>query len=78
MLLFCIYLPLILVQVMPLLSHHNEELACEVLAFLKAILYSGNPHVQKAWEEEVKIWGERLFHIMQKLLHTAAFTHRER
>lgn len=69
---------LILVQVMPLLSLRNEELAYEVLAFLKAILYSGNPHIRKAWEKEVKVWGERLFHTMQKLLHTAAFTYRER
>lgn len=63
---------------MPLLSLRNEELAYEVLAFLKAILYSGNPHIQKAWEKEVKVWGERLFYTMQKLLHTAAFTYRER
>jgi len=75
MLLFCVYLPLILVQVMPLLSHHNEELACEVLAFIKAILYSGNRQVQKAWMTEVK--EERLFHAMQKMLRTAAITHRE-
>ena len=65
-------------QVIPLLSQHNEELATEVLAFLEAILHCGNRYVQKGWEEVAKMGEERLFHTMQKMLHTAAIIHRER
>ena len=66
------------IQVIPLLSHHNEELTCEVLAFLKVILYSGNHEVQKHCVEVMRKREGGLFHTMQKMLHSAATIHRER
>ena len=34
-------------RVLSLLAHPSEEVVCEVLAFLKAMLYSGNRRVQE-------------------------------
>lgn len=62
----------------PLLSHPNDEIVREVLAFLKAILFSGNRDVQKGLEYLLHTREEGLFTTMQGLLTNAAMTHRER
>lgn len=62
----------------PLLSHPNDEIVREVLAFLKAILYSGNHHVQRGMEHLLTTREERLFSTMQALLTHAAITYKER
>ena len=65
-------------QVIPLLSHPNDEIVREVLAFLKAIMFSGNRHVQEGMAHLLSTREERLFTTMQGLLTHAAITHRER
>ena len=65
-------------QVIPLLSHHNDEIVREVLAFLKAILFSGNRHVQEGMKHLLFTREEHLFSTIQELLTHAAVTHRER
>lgn len=62
----------------PLLSHRNDDIVREVLAFLKAIMFSGNRHVQEGMEHLLSTREEHLFTTMQKLLTYAAVTHRER
>ena len=39
-----------MLQVAPLISHHNEAVAREALSFLKALLFSGNRTVQEGFE----------------------------
>ena len=65
-------------QMIPLLSHPNDEIVREVLAFLKAILFSGNRDVQEGLEYLLHTREEGLFTTMQGLLTNAAITHRER
>jgi len=65
-------------QVIPLLSHPNDEIVREVLAFLKTIMFSGNRHVQEGMAHLLSTREERLFTTMQGLLTHAAITHRER
>ena len=67
-----------LFQVIPLLSHPNDEIVREVLAFLKAILFAGNRHVQQGLEYLQHTREDGLFTTMQGLLRNAAITHRER
>ena len=67
-----------LFQVIPLLSHPNDEIVREVLAFLKAILFAGNRHVQQGLEYLQHTREDGLFTTMQDLLTNAAMTHRER
>ena len=65
-------------QVVPLLSHPNDEIVREVLAFLRVMLYSGNRTVQKGFEHLLHTREERLFTTMRSLLQHAAITYRER
>ena len=65
-------------QVTPLLSHPNDEIVREVLAFLKTIMFSGNRHVQEGMAHLLSTREERLFTTMQGLFTNAAITHRER
>ena len=60
------------------MSHSNDEIVREVLAFLKAILFSGNRHVQEGMAHLLATREERIFIMMQGLLTHAAITHRER
>ena len=71
-------LTIYLSQIIPLLSHPNDEIVREVLAFLKAILFAGNRHVQKGLEYLLHTREEGLFTTMHSLLTNAAITHRER
>ena len=68
----------LLLQVVPLLSHPNEEIIREVLAFLKVMLYSGNRNVQRGFEHLLETREERLFTTMKGLLQHAAVTYIER
>lgn len=65
-------------RVLPLLAHPSEEVVCEVLAFLKAMLYSGNRHVQEGMNVVFDTREETLFKIMGRLFHNAAITFEER
>lgn len=65
-------------RVVPLLSHSNDEIVREVLAFLKAMLYSGNSHVQEGLNTVFDTREERLFTTMVSLLKNAAITFNER
>ena len=72
------YVASYLFQIIPLLSHPNDEIMREVLAFLKAILFAGNRHVQQGLEYLLHTREDGLFTTMQGLLRNAAITHRER
>ena len=65
-------------RIVPLLSHPNDEIVREVLAFLKAMLYSGNRHVQEGLNTVFDTREERLFTTMVDLLQNAAITFNER
>jgi inositol 1,4,5-triphosphate receptor type 1 len=65
-------------RIVPLLSHSNDEIVREVLAFLKAMLYSGNSHVQEGMNTVFDTREERLFTTMASLLKNSAFTFNER
>ncbi len=63
---------------MPLLSHPNEKIVCEVLAFLEAILEFGNTHVQKGLEDLIKSREHQVFPTLRAILKRAAVVYRER
>ena len=65
-------------RIVPLLSHPSDVITREVLAFLKALLYSGNRYVQEGMQHLLDTREERLFSTMQSLLLNAAITHNER
>ena len=64
--------------VLPLLSHPNEEVICEVLAFLKAMFYSGNRHVQEGMNIVFKTREETIFKTMGCFLQNAAILFNDR
>ena len=53
-------------------------IVCEVLAFLKVILYSGNRTVQEGMKHLLTTREERLFVTMRALLQHSAVTYKER
>ena len=65
-------------RVVPMISHPNDAIVREVLAFLKAMFYSGNRHVQQGMEHLLETREERLFSTVQNLLQNAAITFNER
>lgn len=65
-------------RIVPLLSHQNDEIVREVLAFLEAMLYSGNRHIQKGLNSVFDTREERLFTTMASLLQNSANTFKER
>ncbi len=65
-------------RVVPMLSHPNDAIVREVLAFLKVIFFSGNPHVQKGMKHLLDTREERLFSTIQSLLQAFAITFNER
>ncbi len=69
------YLPF---QVVPLLSHPNDHIVCEVLAFLKVIFYSGNRTVQEGMKHLLSTREERLFTTMKAMLQNTAIIYKER
>ena len=66
------------IQIVPLLSHPNDEIVREVLAFLKVMLFSGNRTVQRGFEHLLETREERLFTTMRGLLQHASVTYTER
>ena len=65
-------------RVLPLLLHPSEEVTCEVLAFLKAMFYSGNRHVQEGMNVVFQTREETIFKTMGSLLTNAAIMFNER
>lgn len=66
-------------QVMPLLSHPNEKIVHEVLAFIEAILQFGNAHVQEGLKELVKSQEHhRAFSALSTILKRASIAFEER
>ena len=65
-------------RVLPLLSYPSEEIIREVLAFLKAIFYSGNRHVQEGLNTVFDTREETVFKIIGSLLQKAATMLNER
>ena len=66
------------VQLMPLLSHPNEEIVYEVLALLKVLLECGNKTVQAGLEKFIKEKEHALFPTLQRMLKQSAVAYRER
>lgn len=67
-----------LMQVMPLLSHPNEKIVHEVLAFLEAILDFGNTDVQEGLKELVKSREHQLFSTLKAILKKSSTAFHER
>ena len=65
-------------QVMPLLSHSDEEIVFEVLAFLEALLEFGNTHVQDGLKEIVCHREHQIFPTLKAILKKAAIVYKER
>ena len=65
-------------RVVPMMSHPNDAVISEVLAFLKAMFFSGNRHVQEGMEHLLETREERLLSTVQSLLQNAAVTFNER
>ena len=65
-------------RVVPMMSHPNDAVTREVLAFLKAMFFSGNRIVQKGMEHLLKTREERLLSNVQSLLQSAAIDFNER
>ena len=65
-------------RLLPLLSHPSDDVVCEVLAFLKALLYSGNHHIQEGMSIILDTREETIFKTMESLLRNAAITFDER
>ena len=63
---------------MPLLSHPNDKIVNEVLAFLDALLESGNINVQKGFTELKKFREHQMFPTLQTMLRRAAVVYKER
>ena len=67
-----------LLQVVPLLSHPKKEIVCEVLAFLKVMLFSGNPTVQRGFEELITKGNDTLLTTVRTILQRETIRHKER
>ena len=65
-------------QVMPLLSHPNERIVYEVLAFLEAILEFGNTHVQEGLKDLIQSREHQVFPTLQAILKRASVVYKER
>ena len=63
---------------MPLLSHPNEKVVCEVLAFLEALLGFGNTHVQDGLKELIQSSGHQVFLTLKDILKKASINYNER
>ena len=69
---------LMIKQVASLLSHPNEMVVHEVLAFLEAILQFGNTHVQEGLEDLIKSRQHTVFPTMQAIFKRALVAYKER
>ena len=57
---------------MPLLSHSDERVVCEVLAFLEALLGFGNTHVQDGLKELIQSHDHQVFPTLKAILKKAS------
>ncbi len=67
-----------ILQVMPLLSHPNERIVNEVLAFLDALLESGNSKVQEGLKVIIQSREHQIFPTLKSMLRSAAVVYKER
>ncbi|XP_065909470.1 inositol 1,4,5-trisphosphate-gated calcium channel ITPR1-like [Dysidea avara] len=65
-------------RIVRLLSHPNDSISAEVLAFLSTLLYAGNKTVQEGFSYLMHTREEKLFSNIQKRLQQAAINDRER
>ncbi|XP_065834186.1 inositol 1,4,5-trisphosphate receptor type 3-like isoform X2 [Oscarella lobularis] len=66
-------------KIIPLLSHHNDDIVRETLAFLSSLIYRGNPQVQNSFEDYfLHTREERFFIDIQGRLKRSAVATRER
>ena len=63
---------------MPLLSHPNERIVNEVLAFLDALLESGNSNVQEGLKVIIQSREKQIFPTLKSMLRKAAIVYNER
>ena len=63
---------------MPLLSHPNEKIVYEVLAFLEALLEFGNTHVQDGLKELIQTREHQVFPTLRAILKKASIVYKER
>ncbi len=63
---------------MPLLSHPDERIVYEVLAFLEAILEYGNTHVQEGLNDVIKSKELQVFPNLKEILSRASMVYQER
>ena len=63
---------------MPLLSHPNEKVVYEVLAFLEALLEFGNAHVQEGLKELIHTRDHQAFPTLKAILKKSSIVYRER
>ena len=66
------------VQLMPLLSHPNEEIVYKVLALLKVLLECGNKTVQTGLASLIIAKEHTLFPTLQRMLKQSAVAYGER
>lgn len=63
---------------MPLLSYPDERIVNEVLAFLKALLESGNENIQKGFIDLQKSHDNPMFPSLHEMLHRSTLLYKER
>lgn len=63
---------------MGLLSHPDQRIVCEVLAFLEAILEFGNTHVQGGLKDLINSHQHHIFPTLEAILKLASIMYQER
>ncbi len=63
---------------MPLLSHPNEGIVIETMAFLEALLEFGNTNVQKGFDELTLLHDNRVFLTLQKKFERTIVSYQQR
>ena len=63
---------------MPLLSHPNEKVVFEVLAFLEALLEFNNIHVQNGLKDLIQSREYQVFPTLKAILKQASIFYKER
>ena len=63
---------------MPLLSHPNNAITREALAFLEVLFEFGNSHLQEASKDLLNLHENHIFLIMQEAMREAMLVYRER
>ena len=63
---------------MPLLSHPNNAITREALAFLEVLFEFGNSHLQEASKDLLNLHENHFFLIMQEAMREAVLVYRER